>query len=1238
MDTTAEQITHLEQIIDTLRRRQRVLEIQRAGYGPLAVPSHIELELQDITRDLSRNETELRRLRPNAPSDITPYLGLLTFQESDATRFFGRDALIATMLEKVRKSPFLAVLGPSGSGKSSVVRAGLIPQLRAGALPSSERWLYCPALRPGPRPLNSLAAALINMPNGAALGNLFDLQERLATREDALLIAADGLRNGNPDVRLVMLIDQAEELWTFAPTNAAMHATFVTQQQGPFLQQIISATQTPDSPLVLLFALRADFLHRAAEHPALAYVIGEHDLIVSPMTNDELRAAIVLPANSASSSFEAGLIEKLIEQTANRPGALPLLEYTLLELWKRKRADGTLTWEAYEELGGVEGALAARADAILAEHYSTPELQQRLRKLLVQLVQPGEGAVDTRRRIRLTDLTPADSEPAAVQTLLKPLADERLLTTGYDPDSKAETVELAHEALIRAWPTFNAWINAAREDLRFQIQLDDAAREWEGSGESTDFLWSGLRLANAEAYIERVKPRFNERDQRFLDASRELRRARQQAEETAQREREALLEARLAAAAQAQAQASAGEALFDLSRGNVDRAMLLALGAARRNLAPFPILVARAIRRVFEDTLPNRRLLGHTGDVLAVSWSPGGLYALSGSRDGTVRIWNPLTGALLHSIDTQLGEVSMVDWSPDGNRILIAHINGMVRIWDVQQGQQTHIFRVSGGDLRAVASSPDAQYILTRIARGPAIIWEVATGKSVRTLAGPEADIRAVAWSPSGEQILTGGYDGTVILWGTATNQQLSRLRQHKGKALVVGWSPSGHEALSGGEDSHVYIYDVATGEVRQTLEGRGDYIASAAWHPDGDHVLIAGDMTARVWNVRTGQLTQVLEGHMDFIRSVDWSPDGRQAISCGRDGAVRIWEVAASQQPQVLIGHTHNVRAVDWSPDGRYALTGSHDKTARIWDVANSELVQTLEGHAANIQSVAWNSDGRYVLTGGDRTARIWDARTGKLVRILEGHTAAVVCVAWSADDKYILTGAEDRLAHVYESATGDLVRTLKGHTYQVFAVAWSPDAARVLTGSRDGTARIWNWRSGECLSVLQGHTDWIRAVAWSPDGRHILTGSRDRSLRIWDAETGQQIRLLLGHSGLVSSVAWSPDGRFILTSGDRTARVWEMQSGRPIDILESHRSIVRAGAWSPDGQQVITGSDDRTARIWLVDTHLIIAELTRRLCNLFTDDEIRAEIPSWRGCEAELAAVKDDLAEYDRLRPLRP
>jgi WD40 repeat protein len=1285
MAVSPDEIAHLDQLITTLRRRQRLLETQRAGYGQLAAPAHITLELEDIARELPRHEAELRRLRPTAPADANPYLGLLTFQEADAARFFGRDVLVADLIERVRGAPFLVVLGASGSGKSSLVRAGLIPQLKTGAVEGSQGWRYA-ALKPGARPLDALAAELATL-QGGQLDLALRLSGALTESDRALLLAADMLLEQESGQRLMILVDQFEELWTQASA----------EQRDQFIKLLLAATDAPDTPILIVLTMRADFLPRALEHRELAERIERHVALVSPMQPDELRDAIQRPAENAGGSFEPGLVEELIEQVQGQPGALPLLEYTLLELWRRCQADRLMNWAAYRALGGVEGALAARADQILSEHYS-PEQQAGLRQILLRLVHPGEGAADTRRRARLEDLAPAGESLDAVQLLLKPLIDERLLTTGQDSASGEETVEISHEALLHAWPTFGRWISEARADLRFQLELEEDAEEWQDADRSDELLWRGLRLAEAEAWIERTGARLNTRDQAFLDASRAATEARRAAEESARKEREQLLveraenerrnvsrlriflaagavllviaaglaiyalnqtqvanefaaqsvrSAELSATAEAlarvqarvsNAQANAGESLFELGRGNADQGMLLARASVLTDTLQ-PLLAVRAIREATQLVVPSRSLHNHTQSVNAVAWSPDGKQALTGSADKTIKIWDAASSRMVTTLEGHTDSVWSVAWSPDGRQVLSGSADSTARIWDAASGQEIRTLEGHAGAVLIAVWSPDGKQVLSGSADGTARIWDAASGREIRTLEGHTGGVLTAAWSPDGKQALTGSDDSTARIWDVASGRMVTTLEGHTGAVLSAAWSPDGRQALTGSADSTARIWDAASGQATTTLEGHTISVWSVAWSPDGRQVLTGGwDSRAIIWDAASGQVAETLLGHTSIVTMVAWSPDGKQVLTSSQDQTAKIWDLRLEEAVRTLAEHTEEVNAVAWSPDGTQALTGSDDGTAKIWDVASGRVVTTLEDHADRVWSVVWSPDGTQVLTGSDdRTARIWDVASGGAIATLEGHAGGVLTAAWSPDGRQVLTGSRDKTARIWDVASGRVVASLVGHAGAVSTAVWSPDGKQVLTGSQDQMAKIWDVASGGAIATLEGHIGEINAVAWSPDGRQVLTGSQDKTARIWSA-SGELLTTLKGHTFGVWAVAWSPDGKQALTgSDDRTARIWDAASGQVVTTLEGHISTVTMVGWSPDGRQVLTGSADKTAKIWVADNDLIIADLTRRVCNVFTDDQIRAGIAAWRGCAVELAAIKSDLAAYDQLRPAR-
>jgi len=1018
-----------------------------------------------------------------------PYLGLRTFQEEDAEFFFGRKGLVELLIEKVTNQPFLAVLGPSGSGKSSTVLAGLLPALKDGALPGSEKWSYL-TIKPGTRPLDALSAALTKL-QGGELGSALALRQSLASNERALLLAADMLlaeisspqgARGDSDARLVLVVDQFEELWTQAPAQSETRQQFIEQEQWAFVRLLLAATSANQSPLLLIITMRADFLHRAAENRDLARAIEKHLLIVSPMQADELHQAIFEPAQLAGGAFEPGLVDELIKQTVAREGALPLLEYTLLELWKKKRQDGTMRWKSFHDLGGVEGALAARADKILATHYS-PQEQENLRHLLLHLVQPGEGTADTRRRAQLSDIVPAGADADSVQLLLKPLVDERLLTTGTA--SGSETVELSHEALIRAWPTFSQWINDAREDLHFQLQLEEAAKEWQANEQKSDYLWRGLRLANASAWLKRAQPRLNERNQYFLTASRAKERQRAEKEEAARREREQLLEARAtaekrnaerlrlfltigsvllvlaivlgsvalisrqaeaSARADAEEQADATEALLALTNDQDDSALLFALAAAYE-MGSYPAMTQRALRNGVDQTLIRHTLRRHSGTVLSVAFSPDGQQLLTGSNDKTASLWDAQTGQLLRTLEEHTEEVTSVAFSPDGKWMLIGSSDTTARLWNAQTGQPLH------------------------------------------TLEGHTEEVTSVAFSPNSQQLLTGSKDKTARLWETKTGQLLRTLEKHTKEVTSVAFSPDGQQLLTGSNDKTASLWDTQTGQLLRTLEKHTEEVTSVAFSPDGQQLLTGSkDKTARLWNAQTSEQLHVLEGHTGWVMSVAFSPDGQHLLTSSSDHTARLWESQTGQLRRVLKGHTGGVWSVAFSPDGKWMLTGSFDETARLWQAQTGQLQYALEGHTDFLTSVAFSSAGQHLLASSyDGTACLWDTQTGQLHHTLEKHTDDVSSVTFNQDGQLLLTGSYDGTAHLWETQTGELRYTLEleGHTATVWSVAFSPDGQLMLTGSDDGTVHLWKTQTDELRYTLEGHTGWVMSMAFSPDVR---------------------------------------------------------------------------------------------------------------------------------------------------------
>jgi WD40 repeat protein/glucose/arabinose dehydrogenase len=368
------------------------------------------------------------------------------------------------------------------------------------------------------------------------------------------------------------------------------------------------------------------------------------------------------------------------------------------------------------------------------------------------------------------------------------------------------------------------------------------------------------------------------------------------------------------------------------------------------------------------------------------------------------------------------------------------------------------------------------------------------------------------------------------------------------------------------------------------------------------------------------------LTGHEGEVHLVAWRPDGRQILTAAKDSTVRLWDLNG-QESHKLRAHQGWVTSVAWSPDGKQLLTGSYDNSARLWDVPNGNQRYILNGSERWVLSVAFRPDGKQVLTGSyDGTVRLWDAASGHELQSLKGHEGPVNAVAWSPDGRQIVSVSDDKTARLWD-LKGNLLHILRGHKEALHSVAWSPTGKQLLTAAR--SARLWDAASGQELHRLEGQAGQVNAIAWRPDGTQVLTGGEDNSARVWDVTSGRELQLLRGHEGPINALAWHPNGTSIVTgSDDGTVRLF-LEDGSTLNILEGHTGLIHSLAWHPDGKQLLTSSADQSARLWITDQALLLAKVTQQVCQLVgNDDLIRAEIPSWKGCQAEQAALADDLA----------
>ncbi|XXX78777.1 pentapeptide repeat-containing protein [Sorangium sp. So ce134] len=580
----------------------------------------------------------------------------------------------------------------------------------------------------------------------------------------------------------------------------------------------------------------------------------------------------------------------------------------------------------------------------------------------------------------------------------------------------------------------------------------------------------------------------------------------------------------------------------------------------------------------------------------AVAWNASGDLLATGHHDGSIRLWDAVSGQAVRGMDGHTGPVNSVAFSADGRTLASGSDDTTVRLWEVENGRALRVLEGHGGRVMTVAFSADGRTLASGSGDMTVRLWEAENGRAHRALRGHSSGVISVMFSPDGRTLASGSYDKTVRLWELESGRALRAFEGHTNCVMSVAFSPDGRTLASGSYDKTVRLWEVESGRALRALGGHSNCVMSVAFSPDG-WALASGsyDRTVMLWDVASGRYLRAFEGHRDCVMSVAFSPDGWTLASGSDDRTVRSWDVASGQVSRIFKGHGTSVMTVAFSGDGRTLASGSDDRTLRLWEVATGRALRVFEEHDDWVRSVVFSPNGQVLASGSsDRFVRLFSVASGRILRAFEGHSSGVMSVAFSPDGRTLASGAGDGAVLWWSVEHGRALRGFDGHGSGVMSVAFGPDGRTLASGSSDTTVRLWELESGRAFWVFNGHVKGVSSVAFSPDGRTLASGSGDRTVRLWSVESGLVFRVFEGHGNWVRSVAFSPDGRLLVSgSDDGDVRLWEVRSGRAIGAFEGHKGSVQGVSFSPDGTLLASASADGTLRLWHMATGRCLAIL---------------------------------------------
>ena len=1089
-----------------------------------------------------------------------PYPGLRPFNRDEDAIFFGREDQVDQLLDKLQETHFLAVTGTSGSGKSSLVRAGLLPALDSGFMAGAgARWAIA-ELRPGDRPFQRLAVSLTTETDWGTQATRLTSEndgtsdvrrtsaqlERDLRRGSLALNWLLGIQPLPTGTRLLILVDQFEELFRYQRTAGSEAAAFVSL--------LLGAASHPDVYVVI--TLRSEFLGDCALYPELPEAINAGLFLTPRLSPEQTADAIQLPLRLFGGEVEADLVRRLLVEAKGESDQLPLLQHALMRLWNMNQSDKLLTLGQLNALGGLRQALEDHAEEAFAE--LDPE-QQRVAEILFRcLTERGAEERDTRRPVPLGEVADlaatGPAQVAAVVEVFRQPGRSFLMPPAGTPLDRERVIDIAHEALIRQWRRLHDWTLDEAERAELCQRLAAAARRWQqGKGA----LWIDPDLEYALQWRQKTTPtavwaaRYEDdfsSAMAFLDASRDQRERRAEAREV--RRRKTLR----------RTQTTAAIAFLGL--------MIVAGVAGWGWLERQHALETEQLRTrdLFDSGLTHSALLSRTED-----------YA------GAKRV---------------LAKTQELDAEIPPSRRLSRDL--LQRYTQILGGTSEKTYNGSGAPLSQAAVSPDGRWVAAGGERGTLVLFDAESGELMHRLAGhhPDEQIRDIVFHPAGRWLASTGNDSRIILWSLPThNRPPAILREWRtpGAMMSLAVSPDGRRLASGGDDHDIAIWDPENAASVAILKGHRASISEVtglAYSPNGRYLASAShDGTARLWNAETGAELARLEAHREAVKSVAFSADGKYLATGGDDNRVILWDTESRSAVRTFTGHRNMIYGLAFAEViGRpnsipVLIAGGFDRTLRIWDRDSAATLRLLQGHTAAVNGIAVQG-GKLYSASSDGSVRRWDLSLPYLRLIdVPGEPASA---AISPDGRFLAAGFASGALRLYSLPDLSVVwQAADAHGADLQRLAFSEDGSLLASGGFDNRARIWRVLDDGTLelhNIRHGHEDAVHAVAFSPDSRILATAGYDGRIGLFDTESGES-RFIQSTNGQVLSVAFDPKGQLVYSADrdDGTIRVWEVATDIPVlrREIEASRDLLLWAEPDADSHQIAAASRDYVVSI---------------------------------------------------------